>query len=520
MDYLRIGTAQDLENKKEKLIFRIFEILPGTISWISLFLAVFLSWRRPRLISFFILGFIIYWFVKSIYLSFHLKSGFERMRKHEKIDWIKKLEELPTAQYSLSTINNWYDIYHLVLFPNYKEPYEVIKEGLESFLNSDYPKDKIAVVLSFEERAGAERKEVAERIKKEFEGKFFKLLITFHPDNLPNEIAGHGSNDAWAAKKAKEKIFDPLNIPYENVIISSFDVDTRVFPKYFSCLTYHYLTCKSPTKTSFQPVPLYVNNIWQAPIISRIFSFSSTFWQIMCQERPEKLISFSGHAMSFKALVEVGFKQRNIISDDSRIFWQCFFKYDGDYRVVPIFYPISMDANVGENFWRTLINLYKQQKRWAYGVGDIPYFLFAFFKNKKISLKKKISRGFELIEGHWSWAVAPIMIFLLGWLPTILGGTEFSHSLISYNLPKITSRIMTLAMIGLIGSIHFSLLLLPPKPKDNGRFKYFMFVLGWFLVPLTMVFFSAFPALDAQTRWVLGKYMGFWVTPKIRKTDV
>jgi len=562
MNYLQIGKALDLKNPKERKIYRIFEISPGLLSWATLFGGIFLSWKAPFLIACFIIAFVIFWFFRTIYYAFHLRAGFQKMKEHEKINWLEKLKHMRFRQCSprnyefITNIRNrnkfseipiikqlpiasWRDIYHLVLLPNYKEPFEIIKEGLESLIATDYPKDRMIVVLSFEERAGPERKKVAEKIKKEFEKKFFKLLITFHPANLPGEIPGHGSNDAWAAKEAKEKIIDRLNpvrdskgkekrqkeqisnrvkIPYENIIVSSFDVDTRVFPKYFSCLTWHYLTCKNPTRTSFQPIPLYINNIWQAPVISRVFSFSATFWQTICQERPEKMLTFSSHAMSFKALVDVGFKQKNVISDDSRVFWQCFFKYDGDYRVLPIFYPVSMDANVAKTFWKTLINIYKQQKRWAYGVGDIPYFLFGFLKNKKIPLRKKLSRAFELIEGHWSWATASILIFSLGWLPLILGGSIFSHSLIAYNLPKIAGKIMTLAMVGLIGSIYFSILLLPPKPPEYGKFKYLIFALGWFLFPLSMIFFTSLPALDAQTRWMLGKYMGFWPTEKFRKS--
>jgi hypothetical protein len=237
----------------------------------------------------------------------------------------------------------------------------------------------------------------------------------------------------------------------------------------------------------------------------------------MNQERPDKLISFSSHSLSFQALAEVGFKQPNVVSDDSRIFWQCFFKYDGQYKVQPLYYPLSMDANVAKNILKTAVNIYKQQRRWAYGVGEIPYFLFNFLKNKKIKLSKKISLGFEVMEGHFSWALAPILIFLLGWLPLFLGGAEFSQTLISYNLPKTTSFILTISMLGLVFSVYLGLLLLPPKPSAYGKWRYAVFGLGWLLVPVMMIFFSSIPALDAQTRLMLGKYMGFWPTEKIRK---
>jgi len=526
--YLKIGRASDLKNPKKRILFRLFEIFPGALSWGILILAVILSWKKPLWVAFFIIIFVIFWFFRTIYFSFHLWISYKKMRKNEKADWIGEI-----ARFS-----QWRNIYHLVIVPMYREPLGIVRDSLRSLEKTDYPKDKMVVVLACEERARKDvhpvrdsedgnkskkehisngAQETAEEIKKEFGSKFFRFMVTWHPADIPGEIAGKGSNETWAVKKTKEKIIDPLAIPYENIIFSSFDVDTCVFPKYFSCLSYYYLTAKKPTRTSFQPIPLYINNIWQAPAISRIFSFSATFWHTINQERQEKLITFSSHSMSFKALVDVGFKQTNVVSDDSRIFWQSFLKNNGDYRVQPLYYPVSMDANVSDNFWKTLINIYKQQKRWAYGMGDIPYFIFGFLENKKISLLKKFSLSFEIIGEHVSWATSSILIFLLGWLPLFLGGKEFSQTLISYNLPRIISRVMTISMLGLIISIYLSFLILPPKPPEYGRFKYLIFAFGWLLFPFMMIFFAALPALDAQTRWMFGKYMGFWVTEKFRE---
>jgi cellulose synthase/poly-beta-1,6-N-acetylglucosamine synthase-like glycosyltransferase len=262
-----------------------------------------------------------------------------------------------------------------------------------------------------------------------------------------------------------------------------------------------------------------MNNIWQAPPISRIFSFASSFWEMMCLERPEKLITFSSHAMSFKTLVEVDFKQTNVVSEDSRIFWQCFLKYDGNYQTIPIYYPVSMDANVAPTFLRTMKNVYKQQRRWAYGAENVAYFLFGFLKNKKIPFSKKLSLGFATFENYWSWATNSIIIFLLGWLPITIGGEAFQQTLLSHNLPIFTSKILTLGMMGMIFSVAFSLFLLSPKMTDLGQKKYLFLILEWLLMPAIMVFLYAIPALDAQTRLMTGKYMGFWPTEKIRKKE-
>jgi len=175
-----------------------------------------------------------------------------------------------------------------------------------------------------------------------------------------------------------------------------------------------------------------------------------------------------------------------------------------------------MDAVLAKNLFGTIINQYKQQRRWAWGCSDIPYLLFGFFKNKKISLLEKLRQSFNVIEGFWSWATASLLIFFLGWLPLILGGERFNISLLAYNLPRLTRNLMTLAMIGMIISAILSFLILPARPKNLSKFKNLSMAFQWLLLPLTLIFFGAIPALDAQTRLIFGKYLDFWSTEKKR----
>jgi hypothetical protein len=147
--------------------------------------------------------------------------------------------------------------------------------------------------------------------------------------------------------------------------------------------------------------------------------------------------------------------------------------------------------------------------------------IFGFLNNKKISAWHKISHLYTILDGFWSWATAALLLFLLGWLPILLGGKNFNFTVLSFNLPILTSQIMTISMVGMFVSAILSTMLLPPIPKIFGfwarSIKKISIFLQWIFLPITLILFGSFPALDAQIRLMLGRYMGFWVTEKIRK---
>jgi len=505
-NYLSLSRAEDLKDPKDRALYRSLEILPGFLSWLTLGGAFLLSWLSPITVAVFIILFDFYWLLKISYLSFHQISSFNRMQKNLKTDWLQKI----------SKIKGWEQIYHLVILPFYNEEREIVEGSCQALLNCRYPKDKMIIVLASEERAGKETQEMVREIEQKFSSNFFKFLVTTHPKDLPNEMAGKGSNTAWAIKQVKEKIIEPLKIKEDNIIVSTFDIDTKPYPQYFSCLTYNYLTVENAKYCSYQPIPIYNNNIWTAPAFSRVIATSGTFWQMMQQERPEILVTYSSHSTPLAVLNEVGYP-KTVVSDDSRIFWKAYLFYDGNYKVVPLHYPISMDAVLAENLPRTIINQYKQQRRWAWGCNDIPFLFFGFFKNKKISLSRKMSYSFNVLDGFWSWSTASFLIFFLGWLPLILGGDKFNISLLSYNLPRFTTDLMRISMIGMIISSIISLLILPPKPKKFSKFKNLSIILQWLFLPITLIIFGGIPSLDAQSRLMFKKYLGFWVTEKVRK---
>ncbi len=500
----RIGRGNELAGR-DFILYRFYEILPGFLSWATIILAVLCSWIYPMQTAIFIIAFDVFWLLKTVYLSLHLKANWKKIKNHINTEWAEKLESL-----------DYRHIYHMIMLPFYREDESIVEKTLLSLLQCKYDSKKMIVVLAAEERAGAEPLKIAGLMKNRYGMEFGHFIVTVHPDGIAGELAGKGSNIAYAAEEARKEILDKYNINYKDVLVSAFDIDTIVYEQYFACLTFMMLQSERPYRTSFQPVPVFNNNIFEAPAVSRVVAYSATFWQMVQQERQERLATFSSHSIPFSTLYEAGYWQSNMVSEDSRIFWNCYMKYNSDYIVTPMSYPVSMDANLAPGILQTMKNVYKQQRRWSYGVENFAYIMYNFVKNKKIRFREKLRIFLINIDGYWSLATNPVLIFLLGWMPVLLGGRDFNTSMLSYNLPYITRNIMMITMSNLILSSMIAVSLMPSMPVKIRPHNKIYHVLQWLLVPLTITAFGAIPALDAQTRLMLGKYMGFWVTPKHR----
>jgi len=508
-----IFPRQKTQDPKEKRIQRFGEIIPGLLSWSVLLLGIILSFLAPIAAAVFIIFYDIFWLTRVIILSTLTIFAYRKLKRNVRINWLKRCKRLG-ERFGMK----WDDVYHLIVIPYVDEGLEVLEPTIKSIKKSNYPTKKIIISMSSETRAGKEANQNQEILKKKY-GKYFKgFLTTVHPDDISGEMKAKSGNANWALRNAL-KYLKKENINIDNVVVSNFDCDTRSHKQYFPCVTFHFVNNTKRYNSSYQPLPMFNNNIWDTNFVVRIISLGTSFWHMIESVRHERLVTFSSHSMSLKALLDVGMWQNDIISEDSAVFWQCYSKYDGNYRTIPLFLPVSMDATLSTNFRKTIVNQYKQLRRWAYGIESFPR-LLRVFSNKKsrIPLSSKLHIIFIMIEGRISWGTTSFMLLFMGWLPLMIGGAQFNEMVLAHNLPLVTQTLMRVASVGIICSGILSFFIVPKKPKKYGPWKNFIFGIQSLFIPIVALFMTAIPAMDAMTRLMLGKYFGsFWVSEKVKK---
>lgn len=489
------------ERYPEKLQ-RFLEILLPSVSWIVITMPFWLSFTHPAIVAYLVIGFDVYWFYKSATLAINSLRSYLALSAHIRIDWLFLTQKIP----------GWEKIYHVIIIPEYKEPLSVLRETLTNLTRQDFPKSRTFVVLATEER-DSQAETTGRILKNEFRRHFANFWVTHHPV-IPGEIAGKSSNMAWAGRFVVGKL-KKQGLNLKNITVTSCDADVLLHPKYFSYLTFAFLSDPDRLFHFYQPAIMFYSNIWRIPLPGRVLnSIYSVLNLANLSQESIRLVNFSTYSLSLATVAEVGFWGVDVIPEDYHLFFKTYFAKGEKVRVRPIFLPVLADAAEARGFWRTMINQYEQNKRWAWGISDDPSLVKNYFLHTEIPLWDRTLRLLNVLEQHLVWPTNWFILTLGSTLPPLIN-PYFAKTVLGHNLARISSTILTICLIFLFVIIVLDLRLKPPRPREFSTWKIPALYLQWLTLPIVSLFLSALPGLDAHTRLMFGKRLEYRVTEKV-----
>lgn len=527
--------------------YRFFEMLPGILSYGMLLLLPLLAWWSATAASIYLLLFIFTMIVKAFAIGGHTIRGYRHLVAAQKVDWSKRLSDIARPAEALSRWKETKEkdfgrsyheknltavaahperypkpseLYHIVIMAAYNESIEVIEPTVQSLLNTKTPNKQLIVVFAYEERGGEGIKQTASILKERYGKKFAAFHPVMHPKDLPNEVVGKGGNISYAGEFIARQL-KAQGADFSKYIVTSLDCDNRPHPDYFDYVSYEYIVHENRKHLSYQPISLFLNNIWDVPAPMRVIATGNSFWNIISAVRPDRLRNFASHSQSLDALAEMNFWSRRTIVEDGHQYWRSYFHFKGDYSVTPVYVPIYQDAVLSETYRKTLFAQFKQLRRWAYGASDVAYVASHIFtKKRQVPFLDSLLKFWELLDGHVTLATVAILVTFGGWVP-LLVSPESAKSITAHQLPVVVSGLMQVAMIGLFISIFLSFKMLPPRPERYKRHRTVLMLLQWILMPVTSVFYGALSALNAQAHLLFGRYLDkFDVTEKATVSEI
>jgi hypothetical protein len=516
----------DLEipfEKNRRGHYRFFEILPGSLSWLFLFMPLILSLINVTLAVFFILIYLLVFFVRSIAYTTRALAGYRTMKRHMKLDWNGLTEDIQAGKFTDRKLvrPKWHtanlqrvlakgdeainpaDLLHAVIIATVNESREVLEPTIQAVINSDFDTKKLLLVIAYEGRAGQEAEDRVNELIDLYGAKFKHAMAVRHPAGIAGELVGKGANITCAGR-ALQKYLEGADIDPARVLVTTLDADNRPDPRYFPALTYLYCVAPDPHKASYQPLAMFTNNIWDAPTLMRVVATGNNLFYIVGTQRPHLTRNFSAHAQPMQALIDMDFWSVRTIVEDGHQFWRSYFHFDGDYRVYPLSIPIYQDAVLADGYLRTLRAQFIQLRRWTYGASDIAYIADkGFWHRNKANKFDVLAKLLRTLEGHVTWAIGPLLIYFAAFIPPLV----HPQNLAANQLPLIVSRMQRLGIIGLLATVFVCLITLPPRPARYKRRHSIFFLTQWIFLPVTSILYGSLAAFNSQTRLMFKRYL-------------
>lgn len=491
---------------------RALEIAPGALTWtvllIPLIVAFAIRFNDPADLWIIGLGAVLldaYWFLRTAVTVYWVWRSLQQLRRVEAGDWWAECERMETPEGAPGPN----DITHCALIPTYTERYEVLRATVEALADQRYP-DQLkvcAIITRATDIAGCDN---VRRLQSEL-GHRFRALIHIKDPLLPGIVVGKSAAMSYGGPVLRQHC-ERLGLDPARTLVTDLDSDFRLHPQYFAHITWNFLHVDHPLTSIWQPVPVFLNNLWKVPAAVRVMATAATQWQMFLHQHPDRLVMFSSYTMSMKLLTEVGYWDSDVIPEDLRFFWKAFFRYGEDLKVRPAFLPVFGDAPRSRDYASTHVSQYNQIKRWAWGATDVPYVCVRMLSHPEIPWRLRARRFRFLMFNHLTWATLPLLLPIGGSLPALID-LDYSLSPTATALGLLTTVILTMTLLNTLVLIVVDRAVCP-KPPEWGRWRRLYADVQLFLYPVVGLALSVIPALEAQTRLMFGAYLEYRVTEK------
>jgi hypothetical protein len=338
--------------------------------------------------------------------------GAYRLRRDTEIDWNAKLEAAQDAS------PDGFDVIHIVILPNFRENERMLEETLENLGTSPMALDRVHIVLAMEAREGPAGQEKAERLIQKGQHLFADIFATYHPENLPGEVAGKSSNTQFAYREALRRYGHILKgCDLSRVFLTVGDADTLFHPQYLSALTYSGMNMTSDERSwrIWQSPVLLLRNLSTVPAVTRASAHATIIFELsaLSNQLVFPAFAYSSYSMSLALAChpEVDGWDVDVIAEDHHMFCKCYFaalwelahasreekkraersddsekklknvdiEIRPQVKVQPIFLPsVSYLVESSDGYLASIWARFQQARRHMHGVVELGYVLLQY----------------------------------------------------------------------------------------------------------------------------------------------